>query len=91
MKQSEMGRKKLDICLGIKEKKKYVVLVKTPWADGFSSFVLWVNRALGEVDEHPKDLLADGKVSRYPFLDFDCPVDCMADGKCFPGRVLEPD
>ncbi len=56
MKISEMGRRKLAFCLDIKEKKKYVVLGKTPWADGFSSFVLWVHQALGEVAEHPKDL-----------------------------------
>jgi len=40
MKRSEMGRRKLAFCLGIKEKKKYVVLGKIPWEDGFSSFVL---------------------------------------------------
>lgn len=26
-----------------------------------------------------------------PFLDIDDPGDCMADGKCFTGRVLETD
>jgi len=40
-----------------------VVLRKTPWANGFSSFILWINQAHGEVAEHPKDLWADGKVS----------------------------
>jgi len=86
-----MGRRKLALCLCIKEKKNYVVLVKTPWEDGFSSFVLWVNQAHGEVAEHPKDLWADDKYSRYPFLDFDGPGDAFADGKFFPGRVIEPD
>jgi len=40
MKRSEMWKRKLGFCLGIKGKKKYVVLGKTPWEDGFSSFVL---------------------------------------------------
>ena len=84
MKISEMGRRKLAFCLGIKVNKKYVDLGKTPWEDGFSSFVLWDHQAHGEVAEHPKDLFPDGKVSRYPLLDFDGPGDCVADGKCFP-------
>jgi len=83
MKISEMGRRKLSFCLGIKKKKKYVDLGKTPWEDGFISFVLWVHQPHGEVAEHPKELLADGKVSRCPLLDSDGPGDCMADGKYF--------
>jgi len=70
MKISEMGRRKLAFCLGIKKKKKKkdVDLGKTSWEDSFSYFVLWVHQAHGEVAEHPKDILADGKVSRYTLL-----------------------
>jgi len=40
MKRSDIWRRILAFFLGIKLKKKYMVLGKIPWEDGFSSFVL---------------------------------------------------